>query len=113
MIECLKKYLNNGLMSYNSISLPFKKLQVEISKELYECIDAVVKNNWITANDFYENYLTMIPKRWNAKTKNAVTIDIKKYCKFHGLEYDSNTSNGVKKFMIKQNGFTNEDNLPF
>lgn len=109
MIECIKKYLSNGLMSYKSISLPFKKLQVEITKELFECIDAVSKNEWINSNDFYDTYVSMIPKRWNAKTKNAVTLDLKKYCKFYNYEYDSQTSNGVKKFMIRNNGFINHD----
>lgn len=113
MIECLKKYLQNGLMSYKSISLPFKKLQVEISKELFDCIEQAPRNEWIDANTFYENYLSMIPKRWNAKTKNSVTIDVKKYCKFYGLEYDSTTQAGVKKFSISAQGFDKLTNDPF
>lgn len=114
MIECIKKYLTHGLISYKSISLPFKKMQVEISKELFDCLDQVQKNEYINANDFYETYLQMIPKRWNAKTKNAVTIDTKKYCAFYGYEYESSSSNGVKKFIIKTNGFQNlENDMPF
>lgn len=113
MIECVKKYLAHGLIPYQSISLPFKKLQVEISKELFECCDAIARNEWINANDFYETYTQMIPKKWNAKTKNAVTIDIKKYCKFYNLEYDTASSNGVKRFMFRQNGFVQLDNMPF
>jgi len=101
MMECLKKYLNVGLLTYKTISLPFKKLQVEISKELFECIEAVVKDEWIDANEFYNNYQLNVPKKWDAKTKNMVTICIKKYCEFYGLDYDSTTSNGVKKFMLK------------
>jgi hypothetical protein len=113
MIECLKKYLTNGLMSYKSISLPFKKLQVEISKELFECIETTPRNEWIDANTFYDTYISMIPKRWNAKTKNSVTIDLKKYCKFYGLEYESILSNGIKKFSINKSGFENLTNDPF
>lgn len=113
MIECLKKYLANGLMPYKSISLPYKKLQVEIGKELFECIDSANKNERLDANNFYETYLSMIPKRWNAKTKNSVTIDVKKYCKFFGYNYESITSNGVKKFSINKAGFENLANDPF
>jgi hypothetical protein len=111
MIECLKKYLESGLVYYNAISLPLKKLQVEISKELYNCIKEVPLNDWVNAEDFYNNYCSTV-KRFTERTKTAVTQSIKKYCDFHSLDYDSTTSNGVKKFAIKNRSLTN-DNLPF
>jgi hypothetical protein len=111
MIECLKKYFESGLVYYNAISLPLKKLQVEISKELYNCIKEVPLNDWVNAEDFYNNYCSTV-KRFTERTKTAVTQSIKKYCDFHSLDYDSTTSNGVKKFEIKNRSLTNE-NLPF
>ena len=59
------------------------------------------KGEYINANEFYDNYITYIPKKWDAKTKNMVTKDIKRYCEFYGLDYEEITSNGVKKFIIK------------
>jgi hypothetical protein len=76
-------------------------LEVDITKELMECIKAIDKGEYINANEFYDNYITYIPKKWDAKTKNMVTKDIKRYCEFYGLDYEEITSNGVKKFIIK------------
>ena len=112
MIECLKKYLDNGLTYYNAISLPLKKLQVEISKELYNCIKELPLNEWIGADEFYTQYCSTV-KRFTERTKTAVTQSIKKYCDFHFMEYDSTSSNGVKKFLIKQRGLVSTTDIPF
>jgi len=113
MMECIKKYLKTGLVPYKAISLPFKKLQLEITKELFECIETVAKNEWINADEFYNLYLSNMQRKFDAKTKNMVTKYIKKYCEFYGLEYESTLSNGIKKFMIKQKGLEVKSELPF
>jgi hypothetical protein len=113
MMECIKKYLKTGLVPYKAISLPFKKLQLEITKELFECIETVAKNEWINADEFYNLYLSNMQRKFDAKTKNMVTKYIKKYCEFYGLEYESTLSNGIKKFMIKQKGLDVKSELPF
>lgn len=100
MIECLKKYLRNGLMSYKVISLPIKKLEADITKELFECIKVVEFEEWISANEFYDTYKSCCSKPYLAKTKNAVTTALKKYCEFFNYEYESVTSNNLKKFRI-------------
>lgn len=109
MIECLKKYLKNGLMPYKAISLPLKKLQVELTKELFDCIHNLSKNEWISADEFYLNYMANV-KKFSEKTKTFVTQAIKKYCEFYGLKYESATSNGVKRFMIIQTGLGDDRN---
>ena len=101
MIECLKKYLEFGLVGYNAISLPVKRLKAEMGIELFECIQAIPKGEWILANNFFDSYTSSVSKKYLAKTKNVVTKSIKSYCDFYDLIYDSTTSNGVKKFNIK------------
>jgi hypothetical protein len=103
MTECLKKYLDKGLINYHAINLPFKRFESEIGKELLDCFSNINRNEWINSNDFYENYTQSIPKRWNAKTKNAVTIDLKKYCLFYDLGFETVTSNNIKKFKVSEN----------
>ena len=102
MIECLKKYLKNGLMSYDSISLPFKKLEVEISKELIECINQIKSDEWIESNWFYTFYENQLINKFdrNKLTKNKVTSYIKKYCDFFNYEYETVTPGGIRKFKI-------------
>jgi hypothetical protein len=101
MMECIKKYLKSGLVPYKAISLPFKKLKLEISNQLFECIEMITKDEWINADDFYNTYLSNMQRKFDAKTKNMVTKHIKKYCEFYGLDYEEVRTNGVKKFIIK------------
>lgn len=100
MIECIKKYLKSGLMTYNSISLPYKKLEVEITKDLIECIKSLKHNEWNSNDEFYNLYVSNCSKKFEAKKKNSVTIAIKKYCSFYGYEYEPHESGGVTKFRI-------------
>jgi hypothetical protein len=113
MIECLKKYLNIGLLPYKAISLPLKKLQVELTRELYDCIHNAQKDDWISFDDFYTNYCTTV-KKFTEKTKTFVTQGIKnKYCEFFGYDYEERTSNGIKKFIIKNRGISTPTEMPF
>ena len=100
MIECVKKYLNNGLISYQSINLPFKKFEVEISKELFEVLKDLNFDEWIVFEDFYNVYCNNVSKKWDAQKKNAVTRNLKKYCNFFNYTYDEVISNNIKKFKI-------------
>jgi hypothetical protein len=101
MIECLKKYLTHGLMPYKSISLPYKRFEIELGKELFECIKNIEKEVWINADDFYNEYIRILSRSWDKKTKTIVTQSIKKYCDFFGLDYDSTKNGGVLKFILK------------
>ena len=114
MIECLKKYLDKGLLPYKAISLPLKRLQVDLGKELFDCIHVLQRNEWISFDEFYTNYCTTV-KKFSEKTKTFVTQAIKnKYCEFFGLQYEDVTSNGVKKFMLIQAGLDQKkDELSF
>ena len=100
MIECLKKYLTNGLIPYTPISLPLKKLQVEISIEVYRAITEVQFNEWVNYNEFYDNYASTV-RKFSERTKTFVTQSLKKYCEFNGLDYEQVSTNGIKKFIIK------------
>ena len=101
MIECLKKYLANGLMPYKSISLPYKKFEIELGKELFECIKNIEKGVRISSDEFFNQYTQSVSKKWEVKTKTMVTKSIKKYCDFFGLDYDTTKSGNIVKFIIK------------
>jgi hypothetical protein len=104
MIECIKKYLNFGLMKYNSISLPFKKLEVELTKELMECLIGLTFNEWYESKWFYDFYEGQLINKFdrNKLTKNKVSICIKKYCDFYNYQYESVSPGGIKKFKINK-----------
>ena len=102
IIECVKKYLTNGLMNYESISLPFKKLEVEISKDLMDCIEQIKSDEWIESLTFYGFYENQLVNKFdrNKKSKNMVTKCIQKYCDFFNYQYESVSPGGIKKFKI-------------
>ena len=107
IIECIKKYLNFGLMNYESISLPFKKFELEITKGLFEIIETIKSNEWIVFDDFYNLYVQNVVKKWDAQTKNTVTRNLKKYIAFYNYKYEEIVNNGVKKFKIIRDAGTN------
>jgi hypothetical protein len=107
IIECIKKYLNFGLMNYESISLPFKKFELEITKGLFEIIQTLKSNEWIVFDDFYNLYIQNVVKKWDAQTKNTVTRNLKKYIAFYKYKYEEIVNNGVKKFKIIRDAGTN------
>lgn len=107
IIECIKKYLNFGLMNYESISLPFKKFELEITKGLFEIIQTIKSNEWIVFDDFYNLYIQNVVKKWDAQTKNTVTRNLKKYIVFYKYKYEEIVNNGVKKFKIIRDAGTN------
>jgi hypothetical protein len=102
MIECVKKYLTNGLMNYESINLPFKKLEVEITKDLMDCIEQIKSDEWMESIWFYNFYENQLVNKFdiNKKSKNMVTKYIQKYCDFFNYQYESVSPGGVKKFKI-------------
>jgi hypothetical protein len=102
IIECVKKYLTNGLMNYESISLPFKKLEVEISKDLMDCIEQIKSDEWIESLTFYGFYENQLVNKFdrNKKSKNMVTKCIQKYCDFFNYQYETVSPGGIKKFKI-------------
>lgn len=105
MIECVKKYLTNGLMNYESINLPFKKLEIEISKDLMDCINQIKSDEWMESSIFYTFYENQLVNKFdiNKKSKNMVTKYIQKYCDFFNYQYESVSPGGVKKFKIIKN----------
>jgi hypothetical protein len=106
IIECIKKYLNNGLMNYESISLPFKKFELEITKDLFEIIETIKCSEWTVFDDFYQSYVQNVNKKWEAQKKNTVTRNLKKYIEFFKYKYEEITSNGIKKIKIIRNETT-------
>jgi hypothetical protein len=98
MVQCLIKYLNHGLISYNQISLPLKKFQNELSIELYNAIASLELNEWYTYDTFYNKYKDSV-KRNSERSKTAVTQALKKYCNFKGFSFEA-TSNNIKIMIV-------------
>jgi hypothetical protein len=99
MIQCVKKYLQNGLMDYDKISLPIKKLQTEINVELYNQLQALKFNQYYIYNNLFNSYNSSVGK-YGVKTLTAFTQAFNKYVKFYELEVEISEPGGIKHIMF-------------
>ena len=99
MIQCIKKYLQNGLIDYDKISLPLKKLQTEINIELYNQLQGLKFNDWYNYDKLFNDYNNTVGK-YGFKGKTAFTQAFNKYVKFFDIEVDYSEPNGMKHIMF-------------
>jgi hypothetical protein len=99
MIQCIKKYLQNGLIDYDKISLPLKKLQTEINIELHNQLQGLKFNDWYNYDKLFNDYNNTVGK-YGFKSKTAFTQAFNKYVKFFEIEVDYSEPNGMKHIMF-------------
>lgn len=101
MMECLKKYLNFGLIKSNTKNLELRKLIDKIGHELHNFIETVKRDEWIGIKTIYDNFLNAYPEYKKFYRQNSLTIGLKSYCDHYKIKYHSSTSGGLTKIMIE------------
>jgi hypothetical protein len=116
MAECIKIYLNSGLIEMPLKNLDFRKLVNEIGNEMHLHFQTIRKNEWHATKDVYENLLSYYPelKKRNI-TQNKMTINFRKFCEYYKHEYKTTTSGGISKLIIygEQNDPEENNIIPF
>lgn len=107
MMECLKKYLNHGLVKSSTKNLEIRKLIDKISSELHTFIPSIVCNEWISVKTIYDNFLNAYPELKKWYKQNSLTIGLKSYCKYYNIKYNTATAGGVTKIMLESNSNNN------
>ena len=100
MMECLKKYLNNGLIKSNTKNLEVRKLIDKIGHELHTFIESIKRDEWINIKTIYDNFLDSYPELKKWYKQNSLTIGLKSYCKHYNIDYKTSTAGGVTKIFI-------------
>jgi hypothetical protein len=110
MMECIKIYLENGLIEMPLKNLAYRKLINEISDEMMVFFDGLNKNNWQKIKSTYDNLLDSFPelKKRNV-TQNIMTRNLKKYCEHNKLKFETVYSCGIGKFLIGEKEIIMED----
>jgi hypothetical protein len=103
MIECLRIYLDLGLLEMPTVNLEFKKVINEITQELYNFFEGLNRNEYYTTKALYEEFIAQYPEKRNYITQNKMTINISRYCKYLNFELDKVTSGGITKIKIITN----------
>lgn len=100
MMECLRIYLEQGLIEMPVKNLNFRKLVDDISSEFYNFMESLKYNEWKTTKDLYDDFLITYPEKRQLITQNKVTISYKKFCQYHGIEIEESRNGGVTKLMM-------------
>lgn len=103
MIFCLQSYLKNDLVIQNAKNLKLRKLIAETSMEFYEWANDVDNLPVGIRNDkvlYFDNFINEYKDFNKWLTRKRFNIWIQKLAKFRGIEYDSNSTNGFRWFMI-------------
>ena len=103
MIECIRIYLEQGLLPMPLKNLDFRKIVDAISIELFNFFEGVKHNEWIKSKELYDSFILMYPDKKNAVTQTRITRSFKQYCKFKEFELNESTSAGITKYYIKSN----------
>lgn len=109
MIECIKIYLENGLIDMPLKNLNYRKLVNEISDEMMVFFSGLEKNEWTKIKQTYDRLLEAFPelKKRNV-SQNIMTRNLKKYCDFNNFGFDTAYSGGIGKFIINTPDYKNE-----
>jgi hypothetical protein len=114
-MECVKIYLNQGLIDMPTTNLAYRKIITEIGTECYHYFETLERNEWLNIKKVFDNFLYSYPEMSKHFTQNKLTISVKKYCKYHDLDCDVRYSGGIGKlFIAGENQQVIEDSgLPF
>lgn len=112
MVDCLQKYLTNGLIAQDSKNIKLRKFIAGTAMDFYEWAsdDEKMKPNERydkvkTFEDFTEEYKDY--KRWLSRKK--FNIWTQKYAKFMELEYIDGNTNGSRWFSLMDGSKSNEE----
>lgn len=104
MVDCLQKFLKNGLVKQNAKNIKMRKFIAESSMEFYEWIhepDNCLRNERIDKQVAFNNFVNEYKDFQKYLTRKKFNIWVQKYCKFIDVEYLSGNSNGLQWFTIK------------
>ena len=112
MVECLQKYLKDGLVKQNAKNIKLRKFIAETSMEFFEWIqdhDNFPINKLNDKKTYFENFIQEYQdyKLWLKRKR--FDIWVQKYATFIGSEYQTDVSNGLRWFMISNENNLNEE----
>jgi hypothetical protein len=114
MMECIKIYLENGLIEMSLKNLGYRKLIDKISIEMHHYFDSLKRDEWLNVKDVYSNLFINFPelKKINP-SQNKMTANFKDYCDYYKLDYDVRYVAGIGRWIIKENINIENNDIPF
>jgi hypothetical protein len=116
MVECLQTYFTYGLIAQNSKNTKLRKFIASTSAEFNEwSMDSenlpigIRLDKQIYLDNFKRDYPDFAQFKL---THKRFQIFIQKYCSYKDFKYDDGNSNGMKWFMVGEEG-TEEEEVMF
>lgn len=120
MINCLRYYLQNGLVKFEAENLEYRKIINQTDKQFLDWIEGNYSTNEriIRSDFFYKFKQDNAPDYDRMKTTHIFTKWLKAYAEWKGYEYEENSTNGQRWFKFNSDDeIKKEDdedgNLPF
>jgi hypothetical protein len=100
MLECLRKYLCDGLIEMPVKNLDFRKMIDTIGNDFYQFFEGLERNEFKRVKELYDDFIMQYPERKKDITQNRLTINYKRYAAFQGYEVDDQRSGGITKLRM-------------
>lgn len=117
MVECLQKYLKDGLVKQNAKNIKLRRFIAETSMEFYEWIQDFENFPLNKRNDkrtYFENFIEEYQdfKKWLQRKRFIIWVQ--KYASFIDAEYKQGNTNGLRWFAIETDSIDeDEDDIAF
>jgi hypothetical protein len=110
MMECIRIYMQSGLMEMPLKNLGIRKLLDNIGQEMYEFFDNLEINVNLSIKDLYDKYLEIYPEKKNRVSQNSITKSIKKYAGFKEYECIISRPGGITHVLLNS---MPQNDIPF
>ena len=102
MINCLRYYLQNGLVKFEAENLEYRKIINQTDKQFLDWIEGNYSTNEriIRSDFFYRFKQDNAPDYDRMKTTHIFTKWLKAYAEWKGYEYEENSTNGQRWFKF-------------
>jgi len=109
MMECIRIYLENGLIDMPLKNLDYRKTIDAITIEVFNFYESIDRNEWYLTKDLYQKFINMFPDRAKYISQTKLTRYFSIYCKYQELEGRKATHSGLTKLMIEDSNWSSED----
>ena len=113
MIECLQKYLSNGLIKQNAKNIKLRKFIAESSMDFFEWandIENLPLNIRLVKSDYFNTFTNDYKDYQKFLTNKKFNSWIQKYSTYKNYEYKEGNTNGSRWFLIETKDFKENDN---
>lgn len=110
MIECIRIYLQKGLLEMPLNNLNIRKILDQVGQELFQFFENLELNKTLSVKELYDKFLILYPEKRNKFSQTTITKNIQKYAKYKEYECKITRPGGNTHIMITPDS---QEEIPF